>query len=152
MNEIERKFLVIRERMPLPVTGMEIMQGYVAIEPEGAEVRLREKGDKILLTVKSSGSMTRAEAETEITREQFDTLWPFTLGRRIEKMRYDIPLGGGLTCELDIFSGGLRGLVMAEVEFTDEDSAKAFQPPEWFGEEVTDDKRYKNKNLAVRGL
>jgi adenylate cyclase len=43
-------------------------------------------------------------------------LWRLTVGRRLEKTRYRIPLGR-LTIELDVFHGKLRGLIVAEVEF-----------------------------------
>ena len=35
--------------------------------------------------------------------------------------------------------GALTGLSVAEVEFATEDAADAFEPPAWFGREVTDD-------------
>jgi CYTH domain-containing protein len=41
--------------------------------------------------------------------------------------------------------------VVAEVEFDGEDAADAFEPPDWFGAEVTDDARYKNQRLACDG-
>lgn len=152
MFETERKFLVDRAKMPLPSTGEEILQGYIAIDADGTEVRVREKGGRFFMAVKSGEGLVRTEYENEITQEQFDGLWPFTAGRRVEKMRYCVPVAGGYVCELDIFAGSLRGLVMAEVEFRDEKAAAGFTPPEWFADEVTDDSRYKNKNLAVRGL
>jgi len=64
-------------------------------------------------------------------------------------VRHLIPTGAGLTIELDIYSGDLAGLIVAEVEFASEDEADAFEPPNWFGPEVTDDARYKNQNLAT---
>jgi adenylate cyclase len=62
-----------------------------------------------------------------------------------------VPLGD-LPVELDIFEGELEGLRVAEVEFPDEDAAHAFEPPDWFGPEVTDDHRYANESLATHGL
>jgi CYTH domain-containing protein len=35
------------------------------------------------------------------------------------------------------------------VEFADADTAASFQPPAWFGAEVTDDVRYRNRSLAM---
>ena len=40
---------------------------------------------------------------------------------------------------------------MAEVEFPSEDASQAFDPPSWFGHELTDDPRYRNRALAVDG-
>ena len=46
--------------------------------------------------------------------------------------------------------GVLDGLVVAEVEFIDEESSRAFDPPAWFGREVTDEVAYGNANLSER--
>ncbi len=79
-------------------------------------------------------------------------LWPLTEGRRLEKRRYAIPFGDGLTIELDVYHGRLGGLLTAEVEFDTPAAASAFAPPDWFGRELTDDPHYKNKRLATQGL
>ncbi|MBI3308179.1 MAG: adenylate cyclase, partial [Candidatus Melainabacteria bacterium] len=39
-----------------------------------------------------------------------------------------------------------------EVEFDSVEQARKFNPPDWFGKEVTADKRYRSKNLAIKGL
>ena len=56
-----------------------------------------------------------------------------------------------MNIEVDIYSGALTGLSVAEVEFATEDAADAFEPPAWFGREVTDDPRFKNQRLASEG-
>lgn len=150
--EIERKFLV-RERPP----GLErsrstrIEQGYLAIAGDGTEVRIRRRDGTAVLTVKGGRGRTRSEEEIEIDAERFARLWPLTEGRRVEKTRHLIPAGAGLTIELDVYAGGLTGLIVAEVEFGSEGAADGFEPPEWFGSEVTDDARFKNQKLACDG-
>jgi adenylate cyclase len=150
--EIERKFLVPDPPGDLdrhPSTAIE--QGYLAIADDGTEVRIRRRGGRATLTVKGAGGRSRIEEELEIEEERFERLWPLTAGRRIEKTRYEIPAGDGLTIELDVYGGGLAGLVVAEVEFPSEGAADAFSAPAWLGPEVTDDPRYKNQRLAVEG-
>ena len=71
-------------------------------------------------------------------------------GGIIEKRRYYMPYGK-YTVEIDVYQRSLEGLVVCEVEFPNEDEALSFVPPEFFGKEVTSDKRYKNKNLASTG-
>jgi adenylate cyclase len=66
------------------------------------------------------------------------------------KTRHRIPFGIHLI-ELDVFADELEGLVFAEVEFDSADALAAFEPPPWFGQEVTDDGRYTNASLALRG-
>jgi len=151
--EIERKFLVPDPPEDLdrhPSTAIE--QGYVAIADDGTEVRIRRRDANATLTVKSGGGRSRVEEEIEIDPQRFERLWPLTEGRRIEKTRYEIPAGDGLTIELDVYDGALAGLVVAEVEFGSERAADAFAVPDWMGREVTDDKRYKNQRLACDGV
>ena len=141
-TEVERKFLV--ERLPEDLASYpsdQIAQGYLSIDPSGAQVRLRRRGYHTLLTIKSGRGLARAEEEFVIDGPRFERLWPGTEGRRIEKTRYKLPLDGGLTLELDVFAGALEGLVMAEVEFDSVEAAHAFTPPDWLRPEVTEDRR-----------
>jgi len=151
--EIERKFIVseLPDRLAdHPVKAID--QGYLAIGVDGSEVRVRRAATRHFLTVKRGTGLVRSETEVELTADQFDQLWPATEAARVEKTRYVIPAGGGLVIELDVYAGSLSGLVVAEVEFGDQDAARAFRPPAWFGREVTDDDRFKNRRLAVEGL
>ena len=148
--EVERKF---RLRQPPELTGSDsdpIEQGYLAVGAEG-EVRIRRKGDRTLLTAKRGAGLSRAEAEVEITPEQFDELWPLTEGRRLRKRRPVLP-HDGLDIEVDVYEGDLEGLVVAEVEFDSEEQARAFEPPAWLGDEVTGDGRFLNESLAIDGV
>jgi CYTH domain-containing protein len=52
----------------------------------------------------------------------------------------------GLTWEIDEFAGENQGLIVAEVELTDEN--QTFEVPDWIDKEVSDDSRYYNVNLA----
>ena len=150
-TEIERKYLIAGLPKSVAMSGpVFIKQGYIVIASDGTEVRLRHKGEKFFQTVKRGSGLTREESEIELTEQQFEVLWPQTEGRRVEKERHEIPYGS-LTIELDIFCGELEGLIIAEVEFADEENGKAFTPPSWFGREVTGAPRYLNQTLAVKG-
>lgn len=150
--EIERKFLL--ERLPdgLDVHPCkEIEQGYLAISKE-AEVRLRRAGEDHTLTVKRGSGEEREEIEVELGTEQFDALWPACGGDRLRKRRHLVPLDGGLTAEVDVYGGSLAGLKVAEVEFPSPETARAFEPPAWFGREVTGERGYANQSLARGGI
>lgn len=152
MQEIERKFII--QSIPFPLDGYlfeDIRQGYLVTSEKGYEVRVRQKGDHCFLTVKKGGGLERQETEIAISRDQFEKLYGATAGERLEKKRYIIK-DQGLTIELDIFEGRLRGLMVAEVEFRSVDEGKAYRAPDWFGREVTEDKRFANRNLAKYGL
>jgi adenylate cyclase len=147
--EVERKFLV-PEAPPLEgEPASEIEQGYLAAGERG-EVRLRSRGDDRLLTVKRGTGLAREEEEIELGTDDFDRLWPLTEGQRLRKRRYAIDHGEHCI-ELDVYEGELDGLMLAEVEFPSEEAARAFEPPDWFGDEVTGDEAYLNETLAVQG-
>lgn len=154
-KERERKFLV--KELPPGLSRYPhelIRQGYLAVMGRGSEqveVRVRVKGDEHFLTVKSGQGDARGEEELRITRDQFSRLWRLTKGRRIEKVRYEIPYDG-LKIELDVYRGKLRGLKVAEVEFKSLAQLREFTPPPWFGREVTGQEKYSNSHLALRGL
>lgn len=148
--EIERKFRL--KRLPLVCReGVFIAQGYLFTD--GGELRVRVRGDHFYLTIKGEGSISRNEWEVEIPRWVFDTLWPKTEGRRVEKTRYTIPYNG-LMLEVDNYLRDLIGLIVLECEFRDEEAAEEFKLPEWIqgALDVTSEPAYKNKNLAVHGM
>jgi CYTH domain-containing protein len=147
--EVERKFLVPEPPDLAGTESNEIEQGYLAVGADG-EVRLRRKGEALLLTAKRGAGISRDEAEVELDSDPFERLWPLTEGRRLHKRRHLIP-DGDLTIELDVYKGDLEGLVVAEIEFASEDQAGRFEPPGWIGEEVTGDERYLNETLATQG-
>ena len=149
--EVERKF-VLSARPPELGAGRRIEQGYLALDPAGAEVRLRRVGDALLMTVKTGRGLVRGEVEFALAAAEFSKLWPLTSGRRVVKTRHLVALDGGLTAEVDVYEGDLAGLLTGEVEFGDEATARGFVAPAWLGRDVTDDPRYANQRLAVDGI
>jgi adenylate cyclase len=147
--EVERKFLVGELPDLDGADADEIEQGYLATGPAG-EVRVRRKGNQLVLTAKRGSGLSRDEAEVELDPASFDELWPLTEGRRLHKRRHVLP-HGELVIELDVYEGDLEGLRVAEIEFPSEEEAKAFEPPDWLGEDVTGDSRYLNETLATQG-
>ncbi len=149
--EIERKFLVERAPEDLPA-GERIEQGYLAVAPDGVEVRVRRRDGRSTLTIKSGPAHVRVEEELDIDDRRFEALWGLTEGRRIAKTRHLVPLADGLTAELDVYAEALAGLLIAEVEFPSTEASTAFAPPAWLGREVTGDARYANQSLALAGV
>ena len=146
--EIERKWRVRKPPIPLPA-GKAIRQGYLAVG--GQEVRIRQKGDAYRLTVKQGRGLIRQEHEIALTEAQFESLWPATDGRRVEKTRCKMA-HEGRTVELDVYGGALEGLMVAEVEFPERGAADAFAPPLWFDEELTEVSGWSNAELAQHGM
>ena len=69
--------------------------------------------------------------------------------RTLEKIRHRVPWHD-VVIEVDEFLGSLQGLVVAEVELPSRDHT--YPKPDWFGQNVTADKRYKNAVLVRNGI
>ena len=146
-TEIERKFLVVNDSWRDAVESeAHVMQGYLS-EGEGATVRVRVKGDAAFLTIKGRAQgISRSEYEYAIPlADAEEMLRELSMSPPIDKTRYLVRCGEHLW-ELDLFHGANAGLVMAEVELASED--EPFAKPAWAGQEVSDDRRYYNSNLA----
>lgn len=148
-TEIERKF--IAEGLPTNGvgSGIAIRQGYIA-EDGDAEVRVRITETTATVTVKVGRGRSRTEVELDVAAADAEQLWAHTEGRRIEKVRHTVAVGGAMA-DVDVYGGALAGLVVVEVEFESESAADSFTPPPWFGRELTGDKRWSNAALARHG-
>lgn len=144
--EIERKYLV--SHCPLSLDRYpchHIQQAYLCTEPV---VRIRRQDDEYILTYKSKGQMVREEYNLPLTEAAYTHLLEKADGIVLSKTRYVIPLQDELNIELDIFDAPYETLCLAEVEFPSVEMAESFQPPQWFGEEVTFSGRYHNSYLS----
>lgn len=148
--EIERKFLVKSDAWQRQgETRTQIVQAYIALGDK-ASVRVRIHDDEnAVLTVKSrEPGLIRAEFEYRIPVADARAMLPLRTGSLIEKTR-TVVRHEGQVWEVDVFSGNLTGLVLAEVELH---AAVGDVPlPQWIGREVTGDARYYNAALAVSG-
>lgn len=167
--EIERKFL-IRE-LPAALDAYnkeEIEQGYLSVNPV---VRVRRQGEAYYLTYKGGGMLAREEYNLPLTKEAYVHLAEKADGFVITKTRYligieelqcwNVPhtpevvshadVGDGKVIELDVFHGAMEGLIMAEIEFSSEEQADAFELPECFLEDVTFDEHYHNSYMSRNG-
>lgn len=154
--EIERKYLV--KALPENLSEYkkkEIEQGYLNRSPV---LRIRKSNDDYILTYKkkhstenSNAPLVNTEIEAELTREAYLHLKEKADGNIIVKTRYIIPYennGRQYKIELDVFHGRLEGLIFAEVEFNDVEESEHFVKPDWFGDDVSSDRRYRNGFLS----
>ena len=150
--EIERKFLVAGDGWRDQATGARRLRQAYLVKDGPASVRIRVVDeDSARLTVKGTAStdgpaLSRAEFEYPVPLEDALAMLELRAGRIVEKTRYLVPAGSGRTWEVDVFTGTLEGLVIAEIELDKADEAVAL--PEWIGREVTGDPRYGNMALA----
>lgn len=146
MKEIERKFLVDVSRLDWikEFPSKAIKQAYIQNEIERS-VRVRTKGDKAFLTIKSGkNALNRDEFEYEIPVSDALEMFERLELKVLSKIRYLVPFENH-TWEVDVFEGKLEGLVVAEIELSSED--ELFKKPDWILNEVTEDTSYLNANL-----
>ena len=145
--EIERKFLVKEKPFSIAKRSLKINQGYI-INEKSKVIRVREKGDDYFLTIKGNNiGISRQEYDFPISKEDAkELIFHFCKTTLIEKTRHYIEHKGH-TWEVDEFHGKNNGLIVAEIELESED--EKFEIPDWVGEEVTQDDRYYNMNLAI---
>lgn len=144
--EIERKFLVTSSRWRVGARACTIRQGYLSLGG-GATVRIRIAGHEAFITVKGkTRGLIRSEFEYAIplhdAEVMLETLCTHPI---IEKTRYSVDHAGKVWT-VDVFEGENEGLVMAEVEL--DRPQEEVDLPDWVGEEVTDDPRYRNSSLV----
>jgi CYTH domain-containing protein len=144
-QEIERKFLTKSDAWRSQARGRFYRQGYLSTAKERT-VRIRTIKNEGYITVKGiAKGAARAEYEYEIAvtdaNEMLDTLCEQPI---IEKMRYEIE-HNELIWVVDEFDGVNKGLILVEVELSDENQKIAL--PDWVGAEVTGDPNYFNSNL-----
>jgi len=145
--EIERKFLVSGDSWRSGAVSTDYQQGYLAVVPH-CSVRVRVADDQAWLTIKSSDSgLTRQEYEYPVPRDDAESLLALCGPGVISKTRY-LQTCAGHRWEIDEFHGENAGLVVAEIELTDEN--EIFEKPDWLGKEVSGDVRYYNAALSAR--
>lgn len=148
MIEIERKFLVTSDDFKeLAFKKTRIVQGFLNRDPERT-VRIRIKGTEGFITVKGKGNesgASRFEWEKQITEKEAEALLEICEPGSIEKIRYEVKAGKHIF-EVDEFLGENEGLIVAEVELSEEQ--ETIELPNWAGNEVTGQTKYYNSQLS----
>lgn len=146
-QEIEHKFLIANDGWREKVSHCAIYkQGYLSSQPTSS-IRVRISDKQAWLNIKSATIGTqRAEYEYEIPlSDAHEILENLCLKPVIEKTRHFVKYENHLW-EIDVFDGENAGLIVAEIEL--KSVGETFEKPDWLGEEVTQDVRYYNNNLA----
>lgn len=150
-QEIERKFAVKYIPKNLKIEKkIEITQDYIYYD-KFTIVRVRKiKNEKneieYIYTIKTKGQIENSkndiankyEIETKIKKEEYEKILK-TKNKKIntiEKTRLVVNLEENLRAEIDIYYNNLENLLTLEVEFPNEEKAKNFKKPDWFGEEL----------------
>ena len=149
MIEIERKFLIVSDKYKEQAyKKTRIVQGFLNTHKERT-VRVRIKGKEAYIAIKGISNKegtSRFEWEKKIAVEEAEQLIELCEPNLIEKIRYEIKVGNHIF-EVDEFSAENKGLIIAEIELSEEN--ESFDKPDWLGKEVTGDIRYYNSQLCI---
>ena len=149
-KEIERKFLLSEIPSHLvPTEERMVYQNYLSVKKdEEIRIRLEEKNGerKCDVTYKRGNGLVREEVKFNISESMYFDLSSLIKENPIKKFRQFFQLGEH-ELMVDTYLETKEPLIVAEIEFESEEAANKFVPPSWFGQEVTDDHNFKNKNL-----
>jgi adenylate cyclase len=145
--EIERKYRVRGDGWKRDVVRVRRLRQAYLTKNDRVSMRVRIDGEETAtLTIKTARSgIERHEYEFAIPVADARELMEHREGAIISKMRH-IVRNGGMNWEVDVFDGDNSGLVIAEIELDRAD--RLIELPAWVGEEVTDDRRFYNADLA----
>lgn len=120
----------------------EVIDIYAPRHKGYSNLRIRKKGNKFEITKKTridnNDHSKLKEESIDITKQEFDFLKQVN-GNKLHKIRHNFMYNGRL-CEFDVFQGALKGLVVVEFEFDNEEEKKNFQMPEFCLVDVTQEK------------
>ncbi|MGW4913749.1 hypothetical protein [Streptomyces sp. NPDC004270] len=146
--ERERRFLLAEPPTPSTITVTRLITDRYLV---GTRLRLRRADfsdgrceRKLTQKVPHSrpGGVQGLITNTYLSPTEYDLLASLPAAV-LSKTRFSVPPLG-----VDVFDGPLRGLVLAEAEFTTDEEAQSFVPPSECVAEVTDDARFTGGRLV----
>ena len=174
--EIERKFTVKElpdnlEKLPFHL----IEQAYLNVSPA---IRVRQEDDHFYMTYKGArsqvqGEIGQVEYNMPLDRTSYEHMRAKADGNILRKKRYLVPVNPGaydedylvgrpelaeliksgkMAIELDVFDEPFKGVMIAELEFPDEEAASCYHMADWFLEDVTGKPEYSNAYMSSQKL
>ena len=128
--------------------GHQIQQGYFPDQPErGTHAQVEgHAGHLILVTKGPDGAF---EEPTDIPLSHAETLLELAAGR-VDYLTISLDIANQRAAVLRFISPGSLDLIT--VGFEHDEQGRRFQPPAWFGPEVTAEPGYHTRSIAMTGL
>ena len=140
MEELELTYLA--KKLPdglKNVRSKDMLDIYIPSSAKHPTLRIRKIGERREVTkkqpIKEGDASHQLETTIPLTKEEYAELSELK-GKRVEKTRYYYE-EQGVTYEIDVFKGSLKGLVLVDVEFDSLEKKAAFVAPLWCLVEVT---------------
>jgi CYTH domain-containing protein len=120
--------------------GKDMLDIYIPTETRHPVLRIRKNGEKYEMTkkypVKEGDASKQHEFTIPLTKEEFEELSKSLKGKRTHKIRYNYEYHGRIA-EVDVFQDLLKGLVVVDFEFENEEDKDSFEMPDFCLIEVT---------------
>lgn len=151
-KEIERKYAIKYLPEDIKCESVKNIEQAFIYKDLNTIIRIRKITDskneedvKYIYTLKTKGDIEydnkyniaqKYEIETKIKKEDYEKLLKAKISNIINKTRIVVPIKQNLKVEIDVYEDYLKGLLTAEIEFTNEEQAQNFEKPDWLGEEL----------------
>jgi CYTH domain-containing protein len=149
----ERRFLIASSLARLIQKerglGSRIVEGYFAPRPDRKQIVRIENGGAQLILVSTSQAGAVEEERADVPRAHAEALLDVAQGK-VAFARGTVPLQGGREVALDRFMIPTR-IDILSVTFPEGERPDAFQPPAWFGREITGEGGFELNAIAMNG-
>ena len=138
--EVERKFLVSSDGWRTQVQSSRLIVDHLIAQFETGKARIRLCDGGAVLTLKGQRrGLARREYHLPLPWADAQAMVAeFSSAPALEKCRHEVEVAG-LIWQVDEYSGGLAGLVTADVELPSEEHPIIL--PDWAGPDITHDDR-----------
>jgi len=140
MIELEKTYLI--KSLPENLEDYphkELIDYYLPVDADHPKLRLRKRGDILEITKKTllqEWDCSQQKEETIIlSLEEYQALGQLP-SKKIHKVRYYVPYKE-YTVEFDVFQWDLKWLILADIEFPDQQSQQQFTMPDFCLAEIT---------------
>jgi len=139
MRELEHTYLP--KKLPADLhnhPSKELVDIYLPADSRHPVLRLRKRGSRLVLTKKQpigDDSSVQEEQTIVLSEEEYAALAQLP-GKKIAKIRYSYPYNGR-ELEVDVFQEDLKGLVLVDAEFDNEEEKRTFAMPDFCFVDVT---------------
>ncbi|MBR1939592.1 hypothetical protein IJ847_02565 [Candidatus Saccharibacteria bacterium] len=132
-QELELEITILPKRIPKEIIGKtpaKMVDIYIPEDAPHAHLRVRKKDGVMLITKKrplADDPSTQVETSIPLDETEYAALCRAS-NRRIEKERYKVEIAGRMA-EVDVFGGALKGLMLVDFEFENEQARADFELP-----------------------
>lgn len=156
MEEIELEKTYLAKYLPEDIdnsNSKKIIDIYIPKDDIHKRLRVRQNGDKYIMTKKTPVNNARSEHIEEniiLNKGEFDVLSKID-GSRVAKKRYFYDING-MVAEIDVFEENLKGLVLVDFEFEKKEDMDKFVMPDFCLCDVTCDIEIAGGFLAGKSI